>query len=99
MTLSKFLFFTTAAITTIFIITVLAMVAMLVGKPDAPVNVWFNAHGAMVLTAQVIGIGVAGMSAMIADRRETLRERREKAIGATQVVCTDADESEDPSHS
>jgi hypothetical protein len=68
----------TAAITVIFIITILAMVAMLVGDPNAPVNLWFNRNGATVLTIEVIGIGMAGMAAMIADRRETLRELNRK---------------------
>jgi len=79
MTLSKALFFLTAAVTTVFIITILAMVAMLVGDPNAPINVWFNNHGSMIMTVEVVGIGLSGMSAMVADRRETLREMREKA--------------------
>ena len=79
MNCSKTLFQLTAAVTAVFIVTILAMVAMLVGDANAPVNLWFNVHGATVLTVEVIGIGVAGMSAMIADRRETLRELREKA--------------------
>ncbi len=75
---SKGLFFATAAVTTLFIITILAMVAMLAGDPQTPLNLWFNQNGAIVLSAEVIGIGVLGMAAMIADRRETLREAREK---------------------
>jgi len=73
MTLSKVLFQLTAIVTVVFIITILAMVAMLVGDPNAPANLWFNRNGASVLTIEVIGIGIAGMAAMIADRRETLR--------------------------
>ena len=82
MIISKFLFQLTAAVTVVFIVTILAMVAMLVGDANAPVNLWFNVHGATVLAIEVIGIGVAGMSAMIADRQETLREIREKAGAA-----------------
>lgn len=79
MMLSKILFHLTAVITVIFIVTILAMVAMLVGDPNAPANLWFNRNGATVLTIEVIGIGIAGMVAMIADRRETLRElKRQK---------------------
>ena len=66
----------TAAATTLFVITVLAMVAMLVGNPDAPANVWFNSHGGTVLTIEVLLIGGLGMAAMIADRRETINEAR-----------------------
>lgn len=97
MTISKFLFQTTAAITVIFIVTIFAMVAMMYGDPQAPVNVLFNAHGAMILTVEVIGIGVAGMSAMIADRCETLREAREKAARKTDdiaAVCDDESTSQ-----
>lgn len=79
MRLSKALFLLTAAVTTVFIVTILAMVAMLVGDPHAPINVWFNVHGATVMTIEVVAIGVVGMSAMIADRRETVREAREKS--------------------
>ena len=75
---SQTLFKLTALVTTVFIITILAMVAMLVGDPEAPVNIWFNRNGATVMTVEVIAIGVFGMSAMIADRNETLREQRQK---------------------
>ena len=81
MNLSKYLFFMTAAATTVFVITILAMVAMLVGDPETPANLWFNAHGATVLTVEVVSIGVLGMAAMIADRKETLREMQQKSRG------------------
>ena len=68
----------TAVATTTFVITILAMVAMLLGDPDAPVNVWFNRHGATVMTVEVLAIAVFGFSAMIADSRETARKQREE---------------------
>lgn len=86
MSLSKNLFFATAGVTTIFIITILAMVAMLVGDQNAPANLWFNANGAVVLTIEVVAIGVLGMAAMIADRFETLRELEERARKREQLV-------------
>ncbi len=91
---SKVLFFVTAAATAIFIITILAMVAMLVGDPLAPVNVWFNKNGAMVMTVEVIAIGVSGMSAMIADNRETRKEFRERGRGQTPGVRSESRENE-----
>jgi succinate dehydrogenase hydrophobic anchor subunit len=78
MYLSQTLFKLTALVTTIFVITILAMVAMLLGDPDAPVNVWFNRHGATVMTVEVLAIGLFGMSSMIADRNEMLREQKKK---------------------
>ncbi len=77
MRLSQSLFMLTAAATTAFVITILAMVAMLLGDPDAPVNVWFNNHGATVMTVEVIAIAGFGLSAMIADSRE-MRQKQQK---------------------
>lgn len=83
MRLSKSLFFLTAGATTAFIVTILAMVAMLMGDPLAPVNVWFNQHGATIMTVEVVAIGVLGMSAMIVDRRETLQELAQASPGSS----------------
>ncbi len=76
MKLCQTLFLLTAIATTAFIVTILAMVAMLLGDPNAPVNVWFNVHGATVMTVEVVTIGAFGLSAMFADRRETIREQQ-----------------------
>lgn len=75
---SKTLFHLTAVATFIFIVTVLAMVMMLIGDAKAPVNVWFNVHGATVMTVEVLAIGLFGMLAMFADRNETLHEQRNR---------------------
>ena len=96
MPLSKALFFMTAAATSVFVITILAMVAMLVGDPEAPVNLWFNDHGAIVMTVEVVAIGVFSMSAMIADRGETLREQREKSALQADNLGGDAVEKTPP---
>jgi succinate dehydrogenase hydrophobic anchor subunit len=77
MRLSQPLFMLTAVATTAFVITILAMIAMLLGDPDAPVNVWFNNHGATVMTFEVISIALFGFSAMIADSRE-MRQKQQK---------------------
>ncbi|WP_010587048.1 hypothetical protein [Schlesneria paludicola] len=79
MRLSKAFFFLTAAATTIFTITILAMVTMPLGDPGAPVNGWFNRYGAVVMTAEVLAIGILGMTAMITDHAETSREKQAKA--------------------
>ena len=72
---SQRLFQLTAVATTAFVITIFAMVAMLAGDPDAPVNLWFNLHGASLLTWEVVAIAVSALCAMFADRNETLREQ------------------------
>jgi len=72
---SQRLFQLTAIATTAFVMTIFAMAAMLAGDPDAPVNLWFNLHGARLLIIEVIAIGVSALGAMFADRNETLREQ------------------------
>jgi uncharacterized membrane protein YkgB len=73
--MSRFLFRLTAAASTVFVITILASVALLLSDPEAPVNAWFNRHGTTVLIVEVVLIVVLGLAAMTADRRETLRAK------------------------
>lgn len=87
--MSKILFFMTAGATTIFVVTILAMVSMLVGDPKAPVNLWFNDHGAIVMTVEVLAIGILGMAAMIVDRWETLRELADQPRGEQSEILVD----------
>jgi len=83
--MSRVLFTLTAAMTTAFVITILAMISMMLGEPTAPVNLWFEKHGGMLMLVEVIGIVVFGLAAMTADRRETLREQaRQKSSDASQ---------------
>jgi hypothetical protein len=92
---SKTLFQLTAFATTMFVITVLAMVAMLFGEPDAPVNVWFNAHGATVMILEVVMIASLGFLAMASDRRETLQQAEIEATKKAEVKETDKDPTAD----
>jgi hypothetical protein len=73
--MSRILFQLTALSATVFVITILSVVAMTLGDPVAPVNLWFNQHGATVLMTEVAAIMVLGLAAMTADRRETLRAK------------------------
>ena len=84
MRLSQTLFKLTAVVTTVFVITILAMVAMLMGDPAAPVNLWFNRYGAHVMTIEVTSISLFGILAMVVDRIETVQEEREKQKQAIQ---------------
>jgi ABC-type amino acid transport system permease subunit len=81
--MTRLLFRFTAVVTTVFVITILAMIAMLLGDPIAPVNIWFNLHGGTVLTVEVLAIVVLGLAAMIADRRET-RQAQAKSASDSQ---------------
>ena len=85
MRLSKLLFHLTALVTTIFVITILAMVVATLGEPNSPSDKWFTAYGATVLTGEIVAIGVFGLAAMIADRSETLRETAKRSEAAADV--------------
>lgn len=73
--MSRVLFHLTAVMTMAFVITILAMIAMMFGDPAAPVNLWFDRHGATLMLVEVIGIVVFGFAAMTADRHETLQKQ------------------------
>lgn len=73
--MSRVLFQLTAGVATAFVITILAMVAMMMGEPTAPVNVWFERHGGTLMLVEVIGIVICGLAAMTADRIETLQQQ------------------------
>jgi hypothetical protein len=87
--MSRVLFHLTAAMTTVFVITILTSVAVLLGDPEAPINIWFNRHSAALMAAQVVCIVVFGLAAMTADRRETLRSQ-------ASTFSIDAAQSEQP---
>jgi hypothetical protein len=69
--MSRILFQLTALAATVFIITILALVATLIGDPAAPINDWFNRNGTTLLIVEVVSIIVFGLAAMTADRQES----------------------------
>lgn len=85
--MSRILFQLTALAATGFVITILSTVAMVLGDPAAPINVWFNQHGTTVLMTEVAAVVLLGLAAMTADRRETLRPK--PPTEATDVPSTD----------
>lgn len=85
--MSRILFQLTALAATGFVITILSTIAMVLGDPAAPLNVWFNQHGTTVLMSEVAAVVLLGLAAMTADRRETLRAKPPTV--ATDVPATD----------
>lgn len=62
------LFHLAAASTVAFIITVLALVATLFGDPQAPVNLWLDAWGTVLLGGEMLLILTFGIAAMAHDQ-------------------------------
>ena len=58
----------------IFVITILALLASVLGDGQAPGYRWLNRHGTTLIVFEVIAIGVTGLLALVIDRRRILRE-------------------------
>lgn len=61
----------------VFIVTILAMVASLLGDPQAPPTKWLDRHGTTILMGEVLAIVVTSFLALAIDRRRTLRKQRD----------------------
>lgn len=60
----------------LFVVTILALVAVPFGDPAAPVAQWLNRNGGVLIGAEVALILVLGFMAMLVDRRQTMRRAR-----------------------
>ena len=72
-----FLFHLAAGAATLFVLTVLAMIAGL-AEPAAPLNRWLNRHGIALIVAEVGLIAVSACAAMWRDQQTTLQDEREE---------------------
>ncbi len=61
----------------LFIVTILAMIASLLGDAQAPPARWLDRHGTTILVYEVGAILVTGFLALAIDRRQTLRKQRD----------------------
>ena len=64
--------------TAIFIVTILSLIAVVFSDPRAPVAQWLNRHGNTLLIAEFVAVIVLSLLAMTMDRRQTLKELRNK---------------------
>ncbi len=64
--------------TSIFILTILAMVAVIFSDPNAPVVRFFDAHATRLIIAEVVVILIVGFLALVVDRLQTRRQRAER---------------------
>ena len=59
----------------IFVMTILAMVAVIFSDPDAPITRFLDAHGGRLIIAEVIVTLVVGLLALVVDRVQSLRKK------------------------
>jgi cell division protein FtsW (lipid II flippase) len=75
------LFRLTAVAGIVFVITILALIAVVIGDSQSPGARWLNRHAGSLFAVEVTAILVLGYVAMLQDRRQTLRERNESDSG------------------
>ena len=61
--------------------TILALVASLLGDPRAPPAQWLDRHATWVLIAEVVATLAAGLLALVVDRRQTLAKEEAAKVG------------------
>ena len=72
-------FFALAAFSTaLFVVTILALVAAMLGDPRAPINRFLEAYGGGVIAVEVPAILITGFLALALDRRQTLAAIRHR---------------------
>lgn len=76
-----------AAVSALFVITILAFVANIFGDPNAPPAQFFNRHGGLVLMGEVVVAVTLGFMAMAADRRDIrTRVAERERLAAKQLA-------------
>lgn len=74
---ASLLFRLTAVAGIVFVVTILALIAIVIGNSQSPGARWLNRHAGSLFAVEVAAILVLGYAAMLQDRRQTLRERDE----------------------
>lgn len=81
------LFRLTAVAGAVFVVTIFALVAALLGDPEAPPAKFLNRHGTSLIVGEVGVILVLGLLAMTVDRIRTLQEiHRSDASRAVETM-------------
>ena len=77
----------------LFILTIFALVAAVVGESTAPLFVWINDQAGMLILAEVAVIMIACVLALAIDRRQILKQQAAKQD--EMVLPTETHPSED----
>ena len=74
------LFFPLAALCSVaFIVTILALLANVLGNGDSPSARWLDRHAGVILAGEVAAVLLTGFMAMYVDRRQTLNSKKDSA--------------------
>ena len=83
---ASLLFRLSAVAAGVFGVTILALIAVVIGDSQSPGARWLNRHAGSIFAVEVAAILVLGFAAMAQDRRQTLRENRDAESPPTQDV-------------
>lgn len=81
---ASLLFRLSAVAAGVFGVTILALIAVVIGDSQSPGARWLNRHAGSIFAVEVAAILVLGFAAMAQDRRQTLRENRDAESPPTQ---------------
>ncbi len=74
---TSLLFRLTAIAGIVFVVTILALIAIVIGNSQSPGARWLNRNAGSLFAVEVAAILVLGYAAMAQDRKQTLRQRDE----------------------
>lgn len=72
---ASLLFRLTAVAAGLFVVTILALIAIVIGNSQSPGAVWLNRHAGSLFAVEVFAILGLGFAAMAQDRKQTLRDQ------------------------
>lgn len=68
--------------TSVFVMTILALIAVLFGDERAPLARLLNRHGNTLLVLEFVAILVLSLLALVLDRRQILKDQQARAGGS-----------------
>ncbi|MBC7820605.1 MAG: hypothetical protein IAG10_27285 [Planctomycetaceae bacterium] len=74
---ASLLFRLTAIAGIVFVVSILALIAVVIGNSQSPGARWLNRNAGSLFAVEVAAILVLGFAAMAQDRQQALRERDE----------------------
>jgi len=78
-----FLFKLIVPFAAVFIVTILAMIAIVFSDPRAPIARFLDRHGNILLTVEFVAVIVVTLAAMILDRLQILADLRNQSSDNT----------------
>ena len=87
---ASLLFRLTAVAAGVFVVTILALIAILIGNSQSPGARWLDRNAISLFAVEVAAILGLGFAAMAQDRKQTLREQSEADASPTAPPSEDS---------